>query len=101
MLEALPFIPEKYLTDDVSVKEFVRLVFEDGDLDEILEHLRIVSRSPYFLELAADPGSTLPELAEKLNAQDNPEFATIMKVLDALGIKLTAKVTSAAGQNAA
>lgn len=100
-LETRPFVPEKYMTDLVVVMEFVRLAFQDGDVAEIVRHLRIVTRSPYFAELAEQPGSNLTELAEKLNNTRNPEFATIIKVLKALGIKLSVDTVAKVGQSAA
>ena len=45
-------------------------------------------------KLARDIGMSRSALYKALSGEGNPEFGTIMKVLDALGIRLSAHVVS-------
>ena len=80
-LETEPFDIAEHLGGDEEISEFLTVAFETGDEVHIERCLGIVAR----MSRAA--------LYRAFNGKTNPEFATIMKVLDALGIKLSATVT--------
>jgi probable addiction module antidote protein len=51
-------------------------------------------------QVAKDAGLSRESLYRALSSDGNPEFATILKVVDALGLKLTASAREASGMAA-
>ena len=86
--------PARYLETDQDVAEFIDAVLEDGDPAVVAEAIGVVVRARGMSQLARDSGLTREGLYRALNREGNPEFATIMKVLGALGVRL--RVTKAA-----
>lgn len=92
-LETEPFDIAEHLGSDEEISEFLTVAFESGDAVHIARCLGIVARARSMTELAREVGMSRAALYRAFNGKTNPEFATIMKVLDALGIKLSATVT--------
>lgn len=92
MLETRPFDIAEYLEDDEAIEEFLAAAFESGEPDFIAQSVGIVARATNMSKLARDVGMSRSALYKALSGEGNPEFGTIMKVLDALGIRLTAHV---------
>jgi probable addiction module antidote protein len=88
-LETALFDPAEFLTDAESVEEYLRSAFEDGSPAEIADALGVVARAHGMSALAADTGISRQALYKALNRDGNPGFATIMKVAQALGFRLT------------
>ena len=65
-------------------------VLEDGDRAVVAEATGVVAYARGMTQLARDTGLAREGLYRALNREGNPEFATIMKVLGALGIRLRA-----------
>jgi probable addiction module antidote protein len=82
--------PARYLETDQDVAEFIDAVLEDGDPAVVAEAIGVVARARGMSQLARDSGLTCEGLYRALNREGNPEFATIMKVLGALGVRLRA-----------
>ncbi len=51
----------------------------------------MIARARDMSQLARDTGLRRESLYKALSADGNPEFATIMKVVQALGVKLSAE----------
>lgn len=68
---------------------YLEEVFEDGDASLIAAAIGDAARVHGMTKLASDTGLAREALYRALSAEGNPEFATILKVLDALGVKLT------------
>lgn len=92
-LETSPFDAAEYLDSDEAIEEFLAAAFETGDSAFIAKSLGIVARARNMSQLARDVGMSRAALYKALSGDGNPEFATIMKVLDVLGIRLSAKIT--------
>jgi probable addiction module antidote protein len=91
-LETFPFDAAKYLDTDEAIEEFLAAAFETGKPAFIARSLGIVARARNMSQLARDVGMSRAALYKALSGEGNPEFSTIMKILDALGIQLSAKV---------
>lgn len=68
---------------------YLEAVFEDGDPELITHALGAIARSEGMTEIAKAAGVTRASLYKALSAEGNPEFATVVKVVRALGLKLT------------
>ena len=62
----------------------------DGDAAFIAKALGDIARAQGMSQVARDAGLSRESLYKALSANGNPEFATIMKVIAALGLKLHA-----------
>ena len=61
---------------------------DEGDGSLIRAALGDIARARGMTQLAKDTGLAREGLYKALSAEGNPEFATIMKVIKALGLKL-------------
>ncbi|MBL8473544.1 MAG: putative addiction module antidote protein [Rhodocyclaceae bacterium] len=82
--------------EDLQSAEDMAMYFEicvqedPGDGSLIRRALGTIARAPGMSQLARDTGLTREGLYKALSADGNPEFATAMKVIKALGLKLQA-----------
>ena len=68
----------------------MEVAFEDGDFAVIAAAIGDAARAYGMTRLAKDTGLAREALYRALSSDGNPEFATILKVLRALGLKLAA-----------
>lgn len=61
---------------------------EEGDPALIAAALGDIARARGMTQVARDTGLAREALYRSLSGQGNPEFATILKVIDALGLRL-------------
>lgn len=71
-----------------AVEEYLTDAFESHDASFISYALGVVARAKGMSQLAEDTGLSRQALYKALSADGNPEFATIMKVSQALGFNL-------------
>lgn len=64
--------------------------FDAGDAARVIEALNSLARENGMSRVAREAGVAREGLYRSLDAKGNPEFATVMKLLSALGIKLSA-----------
>ena len=90
-LKTTPFDAAEHLTDVESISAFVADAFESGDAVIIADALGIVARAKGMTEVAKGANLSRESLYRTLSKAGNPEFATIIKVMNSLGMQLTAK----------
>ena len=73
--------------DDIAA--YLDAVLEDGDPELLKAALGDVARAKGMTELARLAGLGRASLYKALSPHGNPEFATVAKVLRALGLRLT------------
>jgi len=83
-----------YLESEEDIREFMAAAFESGDAAHIARCVGIVARARNMSQLARDVGMSRAALYRALSGEGNPEFATIVKVLNALGIGIAPVVKS-------
>ena len=88
-IEVLPFDTADYLDSTEAIRDYLEAVFEDGTPTEITYALGVVARARGMTQLAADTGLSRPALYKALSGDGNPGLDTIMKVLAALGMRLS------------
>ncbi|MEY2634025.1 MAG: hypothetical protein RIR00_2679 [Pseudomonadota bacterium] len=87
--------------DDLQSEEDIRMYFEicveedPGDGSLIRRALGTIARARGMSQLARDTGLAREGLYKALSAEGNPEFATVMKVIKALGLKLHGRQAAA------
>ena len=81
--------PAEWLDNDETVAEYLRASFESGDMREIISALNDVARARNITELAAKMGISRQGLYKTLSESGNPEFSTIQKLVDALGLQMS------------
>ena len=87
--ETLPWRTEDHLRTAEDIAAYLQAVFEDGDPELVSHALGVVARSEGMAEIARRTGLGRQSLYKALSAEGRPEFATILKVVRALGLKLT------------
>ena len=85
--------------DDLKTDEDVALYFQacvdedPGDGSLVRAALGDIARARGMSQLARDTGLAREGLYKALSPEGNPEFATVMEVIKALGLKLGAQPT--------
>lgn len=81
----------KHLTDDESIALYLQACFEEASDDAafIANALGNVARAKGMSQLARDTGLGRESLYKALSGEGNPSFSTILKVLSALGLRLS------------
>ena len=77
-----------YLDSEEKIAEYLTVVLEDNDPALLAAALGDVARARGMTQLARDTGLALEALYRSLCASGNPSYATIVKVMQALGLKL-------------
>ncbi|MBB4814506.1 MULTISPECIES: addiction module antidote protein [Pseudomonas] len=88
------FDAAKYLKTPLEMAAYLETCFEDDAGDGLLIRtaLNDIARAQGMTQVARDAGLGRESLYKALSSSGNPEFATIMKVMRALGLKLHATV---------
>ncbi len=82
---------EHLKTDEEIARYFEACLEEDpGDGSLVRAALGDIARARGMSQLARDTGLAREGLYKALSAEGNPEFATVMKVIKALGLRLHA-----------
>ena len=92
--ETRPWDAADYLEADEDVVAYLEAAFEDGDPGLIAAALGDVARARGMTRVAAKAGLGRESLYKALSPNGNPEFATVLKVMQALGLRLHASPTS-------
>ena len=87
----VPFDAARYLTDDAAVAEYLNAVLETGEPDLLLLAIGDVARARGMALVAKEAGLGRESLYKALAPGAKPRYDTVMKVVRALGVQLTAK----------
>ena len=94
-IKTRPFDMANYLHSEAEIAEYLRQVLEDNDPAELAGALGDIARARGMTQLARDTGMGRESLYKALSGEGNPSFATILKVMSALGLSLHAEVKHA------
>jgi probable addiction module antidote protein len=95
------FDPSKYLDDAESQAELLADAFESGKAAYIADALGIVARARGMTSIAKEAGVTREALYKALSEDGDPKLSTLLGVLKALGVQLSAKPASEDDRTAA
>jgi probable addiction module antidote protein len=81
---------QAHLETEEDVIAYIEAAFEDGDPQVIAAALGDIARAKGMAKIARDANLGREGLYKALSREGNPEFATVLKVINALGLKLHA-----------
>lgn len=93
VLKTTPFDAADYLDDAEDIAFYLEEAFNTEDPAYIAHALGTVARAKGMTEVARKTGLSRESLYKALSAEGNPEFATILKVMSALDLKITARAS--------
>ena len=88
-LKTTPWDPSEYLDSPKSIAAYLEAAFEDGDPALIATALGDIARAIGMTQLAAQTGVTREALYKALSPNGDPRLSTLLRVVKALGLKLT------------
>ena len=94
-IETRSFDPAAYLDSPEALLAYLDGAFADGEASEIADALGVVARARGMSRLAEETGLTRQALYKALSSDGNPEFATVLKVIRAFGLRLHPEPASA------
>ncbi len=77
------------LRDEQDIAAYLTLVLEEGDPGELAHALGVIARARGMTQIAAEAGMGREALYKALRADASPRFETILKVMHALGLRLS------------
>lgn len=87
MIETRSWDVVEHLETDEDMAAYLEAALEDGDSTVVVAALGDIARAKGMAQLARDTGLGRESLYKALSATGNPEFATILKVVRALGLQ--------------
>jgi len=94
-IKTRPFDMANYLNSDEDIAEYLLQALEDGDAALLAAALGDVARTRNMAQLARDTGLTREGLYKALSGEGNPSLSTVMKVMKAMGLKLSVQPLNA------
>jgi probable addiction module antidote protein len=96
-MKTTPFDEASYLKSDEDIAAYMTEALATGEKAIISHALGVIARVRGMTRIARETGLSRESLYRALSADGNPEFATVLRIIAALGLRLTAE----AGRNAA
>jgi probable addiction module antidote protein len=90
--KTVPWDVVDQLKCDEDIAHYLEAVFDDGDPALITAALGDIARAKGMSQVAREAGLGRESLYKALSSEGNPEFATVLKVIRALGLKLKVAV---------
>jgi probable addiction module antidote protein len=94
MTKALPYDSAEFLHDDVAIREYMNEALVTNDAALIAHAVGVVARARSMAVIARKTGLSRGSLYRALSSEGQPELATVLKVLGAVGITLTSTTTA-------
>lgn len=92
-LKTKPYDPAEFLTDDETISAYLTEALESDDPRHIAKALGAVARARGGIaQLARETSIAREALYRALSDTGNPELGTALKVMHALGVRLTARL---------
>ena len=87
-IKTIPWDSAAHLKTGADVADYLEAVFELDDPALVVHALGVIARSKGMAKIAKATGLGRESLYKALSADGNPELATVLKVMRALGLKL-------------
>jgi len=89
-LQTRPFDPANYLDSDEARAAYMTEALATNDPAFIADALGVIARARGMSEVARETGLSRESLYRALSAGGNPELSTLLQVIRALGLRLSA-----------
>ena len=90
MVKTAAFDAADYLNDEETIAAYLTAALEDPNPDVFLAAVRDVARARGMTQLAKDAGLGRESLYKALTPGAKPRYDTVLKLLHALGVKISA-----------
>lgn len=87
-IETRPYDQARYLKTEEDMAAYLEAALEDGHPTVVAAALGNISRAKGMTKIAHKTGLGRESLYKALSPDGNPEFATVLKVVRALGLKI-------------
>jgi probable addiction module antidote protein len=84
-----------YLDSEERQAAYITAALKTGEADFVRDALGIVARARGMGEIAKNAGLNRESLYKALGAAGNPEFSTVMRIVRAMGLTLSARPAEA------
>lgn len=74
-----------YLDNNEMIAEYLNTVLEEGDTADMITAIGHIAKAIGMTKIAEETGLSRPSLYKALSDGAKPQFATVMKVLKAIG----------------
>jgi probable addiction module antidote protein len=91
MAKTTRFKAADYLDSEERQVAYITAALETGDADFVRDALGIVARARGMSGIAKNAGLNRESLYKALGENGNPEFATVMRIVRALGLTLSVR----------
>ncbi len=89
------FDASDYLDSEERQAAYITAALETGDADFVRDALGVVAKARGMGEIAKNAGLNRESLYKALGETGNPEFTTVMRIVRALGLALSARPAAA------
>jgi probable addiction module antidote protein len=86
-----PFDAAKFLENDETIAQYITEALLTYDTDMITHAIGVAAKARGMTMVAEHAGLSRESLYKALSGDGNPQFATILRVLTALGLRLRAE----------
>ena len=92
--EVREFDTANYLDSEEIIAEYLNAALDDGNPDLLLMALGNIAKARGMTQVAKSTGLGRESLYKSLSAGSKPQYETVVKVINALGLKLHATVAA-------
>jgi probable addiction module antidote protein len=96
MIKTEPFDAARYLTTPEAQAELLNDALASGNAPYVAQALGVIARARGMAEIAREAGVTREALYKSLSDEGDPRLTTLLGVIRALGVTLSAHVKPAA-----
>ena len=89
-IQTLPWDPAEHLETEEDMAAYLNVALEDGDPRLIMAVLEDIARARRMGSVAQNADTGRESIYKSLSLDGNPEFATVIKIVRALGLRLHA-----------
>jgi probable addiction module antidote protein len=79
----------EHLDSDEMIAAYLEAVFEEGDVGAIADAIGTVAKAKGMSQIARETGLSRENLYRALSDDGNPELATLLKVIRAMGLRIS------------
>jgi probable addiction module antidote protein len=97
MRKTTRFDAADYLDTEARQVAYITAALETGDADFVRDALGLVARARGMSEIAKSAGLNRESLYKALGETGNPEFSTVMRIVRALGLRLSVRPAATGG----
>jgi len=90
----MPFDASRYIDSDAAAVVFLEDAMESGNASVIAAAIGDVAKFRGMSAIAKETGMSRESLYRALSGDGNPQLSTVLKVLEAMGLKLTVEPAS-------